>query len=712
MPPRDPLLSPHPTPAAVFILEIIFPFTITLIALSAASLVVCACTPESCLRYVRALLPSRFKHARSRAASPAPSSPPTMSDDEGPSKAPPDVAAIEADETASYHSEQTGDAYAASLLALARRVRALGVHLGDAVVSGVSLGLPNGLSGRPVFDASNADALMRGENLIGPLPDAALQKQLARNVVQVVKGKDGARERRPITAVGDLIQLASTVAGFDLAREYQVDPRVVETLDTTYALAVAAGLEALADAGLVSPPNAPGAAEGVGVTATDGRKRAGGGSHGGWQLRREHRDETGVIFAASFPALDSLVDELARAMAAALADQRGAAKAVLAAAVAGCAPGAARDDAERWLAEQEPASPPLSPSGRSASTPPSHRRAHSAPPVGSRLAGRPAVRFELPASVKGSASAASSSAAVGTYEFNRKLLFRLLVMANSQLAELIQARGPNLHVNAACAGTTAAIVLAKDWLRVGRCRRVVVISADNPTSGHLMSLIGTGFLALGAATTKPTVDEAALPFDKRRNGMILGAGAVGLVLETDEAAAERRRRPLATVLGAVAANSAFHASAIGTKHASELLHKLLAHVEVVHGLNRHDLASKLLYVSHETFTCARNGGCAGAEVTALKAAFGDDLRRILITNTKGMTGHPMGVCFEDVMAVLALNRQEAPPLANFRTADPALEAIAGGKLRLSAGGAHDAQYALHFAAGFGSQVAYVLYKRA
>ena len=282
MPPRDPLLSPHPTPAAVFILEIIFPFTITLIALSAASLVVCACTPESCLRYVRALLPSRFKHARSRAASPAPSSPPTMSDDEGPSKAPPDVAAIEADETASYHSEQTGDAYAASLLALARRVRALGVHLGDAVVSGVSLGLPNGLSGRPVFDASNADALMRGENLIGPLPNAALQKQLARNVVQVVKGKDGARERRPITAVGDLIQLASTVAGFDLAREYHVDPRVVETLDTTYALAVAAGLEALADAGLVSPPNAPGAAEGVGVTATDGRKRAGGGSHGGW----------------------------------------------------------------------------------------------------------------------------------------------------------------------------------------------------------------------------------------------------------------------------------------------------------------------------------------------------------------------------------------------------------------------------------------------
>ena len=236
---------------------------------------------------------------------------------------------------------------------------------------------------------------------------------------------------------------------------------------------------------------------------------------------------------------------------------------------------------------------------------------------------------------------------MGGYEFNRKLLFRLLVMANSQLAELIQARGPNLHVNAACAGTTAAIVLAKDWLRVGRCRRVVVISADNPTSDHLMSLIGTGFLALGAATTKPTVDEAALPFDKRRNGMILGAGAVGLVLETDEAAAERRRRPLATVLGAVAANSAFHASAIGTKHASELLHKLSRRWRrSTWPFNRHDQRRPALRLSTRRSTCARNGGCAGAEVTALKAAFGDDLRRILITNTKGMTGHPMGVCFE------------------------------------------------------------------
>ena len=271
----------------------------------------------------------------------------------------------------------------------------------------------------------------------------------------------------------------------------------------------------------------------------------------------------------------------------------------------------------------------------------------------------------------------------------------------------MQARGPNLQINAACAGTTAAISLGVDWLRTGRCRRVVVISADNPSSDHLLPWVGIGFLALGAACTKPNVEEAALPFDRRRRGMLLGAGAVGLVLETDTAAGCRAARPpLSTILGVRHANSAYHASAIDVKHASEQLDLLLREVEIVHGLSRAEIANSLLYVSHETFTYARNGGCAGAEVTALRAAFADDLRKVLITNSKGMTGHAMGVCFEDVVAVAALSTGLAPPVVNHREVDPVL-----GSLRLSGGGAHDCRFALHFAAGFGSQVTYILYRR-
>merc|ERR1719265_2389141 len=154
--------------------------------------------------------------------------------------------------------------------------------------------------------------------------------------------------------------------------------------------------------------------------------------------------------------------------------------------------------------------------------------------------------------------------------------------------------------------------------------------------------------------------------------MILGAGAVGLVLETETALASRpAASPRAKVLGTVHTNSAFHASAISTSHAAETLEALLQQVEAVHGLTRTEIADALLYFSHETCTHARGGGC-----------------------------------FEDAVAVASLSSGFVPPVINHEQADPLL-----GSLRLSEGGTHDAKYALHFAAGFGSQVSYVLYAR-
>lgn len=110
-----------------------------------------------------------------------------------------------------------------------------------------------------------------------------------------------------------------------------------------------------------------------------------------------------------------------------------------------------------------------------------------------------------------------------SYEFNRKLLFQILVMANSQLAELIGARGPNVNMNAACASSAMAIAIAEDWIRVGRASRVIVVGADSVTSHNLFQYVGTGFLALGAASTKGIPEEAALPFSRNRNGLVLGA---------------------------------------------------------------------------------------------------------------------------------------------------------------------------------------------
>ena len=78
-------------------------------------------------------------------------------------------------------------------------------------------------------------------------------------------------------------------------------------------------------------------------------------------------------------------------------------------------------------------------------------------------------------------------------------------MGHSQFAELIGARGPNTQVNAGCASTALALSLAEDWIRAGRCRRVVVVSADDVTSYTLLPWTGSGFLASGAAATDDVV---------------------------------------------------------------------------------------------------------------------------------------------------------------------------------------------------------------
>ena len=70
------------------------------------------------------------------------------------------------------------------------------------------------------------------------------------------------------------------------------------------------------------------------------------------------------------------------------------------------------------------------------------------------------------------------------YAFDRRFLFRVLSMGHSQFAEFIGARGPNTQINAACASTTQAVALAEDWIRAGRCRRVIVVAADDVTSDH------------------------------------------------------------------------------------------------------------------------------------------------------------------------------------------------------------------------------------
>ncbi len=284
------------------------------------------------------------------------------------------------------------------------------------------------------------------------------------------------------------------------------------------------------------------------------------------------------------------------------------------------------------------------------------------------------------------------------FVFDRRFLFRCLSMGHSQFAEIIGARGPNTQINAACASTTQALSLAEDWIRAGRCRRVVVVAADDVTSDTLLPWVTSGFLASGAAATDETVEEAATPFDRRRHGMIVGMGAASFVVESAEAARERGLQPICEVLGAVTANSAFHGTRLDVTHIAKVMEQVVSQAES-RGVDRREIAPSTVFVSHETYTPAR-GGSASAEINALRSTFGPEAGSIVITNTKGFTGHAMGAGIEDIVAIKALETGIVPPVPNYKEPDPEL-----GELNLSTGGAYPVNHALRLAAGFGSQIA-------
>ena len=293
----------------------------------------------------------------------------------------------------------------------------------------------------------------------------------------------------------------------------------------------------------------------------------------------------------------------------------------------------------------------------------------------------------------------------GDGRFDRRFIFRVLTMAHSQVAQLIGARGPNTAVNAACASSTQAAAIAQDWLRTGRCKRVIVCSADNVTSDRLLKWLGGGFMAAGAASTNDIIEETALPFDARRHGLILGMGANAMVLESADGAAERGVTPIAELLDATIVNSAFHGTRLHPEHIARCVTASVGRACALEGIDARTMAQSALFMSHETYTPAR-GGSAQGEIDALRAAFGESANQILITNTKGYTGHAMGAGIEDTVAVKALQYGIVPPVANFKVPDEAL-----GDLRITKAGQYGrVNYALRLAAGFGSQLALSVWK--
>ena len=462
------------------------------------------------------------------------------------------------------------------------------------VITGISLGLPGG---ERVFDEGNFEKLVRGETCISEVTDDYKQRLLDKNIVRLIKGRDGSVGMEAATEFGDIPQLAGIKSAFDPSEEFGIDAKIAAAWDIATQLACAAGLIALKDAGIPLSPVEQVGKGGLRLIRS-------------WQMPSSYRDRTGIVFASCFAG---------HQMAARHAKVNG-------------------DDGE----------------GR----------------------------------------------------FDRRYLFQILNMGHSQFAQHVGIRGPNTTINLACASATSAFGVAEDWLAADRCDRVVIISADDVTGDDLWEWIGSGFAASGAAATSNVVEETALPFDRRRNGLILGMGAAAFVVERKSQADERGVQPMAELLGTKIANSAFHGTRLDVEHVASTVDTFIREMEERWGLDRHTMAPDMAFFSHETFTPAR-GGSAQAEVKALRDTFGASTDSIVIANTKGFTGHPMGVGIEDASMFYGLMTGRIPPIANHKEVDPEL-----GNLTLSKGGNYsNLKYGMRFAAGFGSQIGLSLVRK-
>ena len=178
------------------------------------------------------------------------------------------------------------------------------------------------------------------------------------------------------------------------------------------------------------------------------------------------------------------------------------------------------------------------------------------------------------------------------------------------------------------------------------------------------------------------------------------------MLERRSEAEARGVQPIAELLGTQLSNSAFHGTRLDVDHVAESVDSFVSDMESKWAFDRHAIAPNLAFYSHETYTPAR-GGSAQSEVKALRTTFGASADEVLITNTKGFTGHPMGVGIEDSSMMHGLLTGRFPPIANHQEHDPEL-----GDLRLSPGGTIEGiEYGMRFGAGFGSQVALSLVRR-
>ncbi|MCB0413251.1 MAG: beta-ketoacyl-ACP synthase II [Bdellovibrionales bacterium] len=221
-------------------------------------------------------------------------------------------------------------------------------------------------------------------------------------------------------------------------------------------------------------------------------------------------------------------------------------------------------------------------------------------------------------------------------------------------------KGPNYTVTSACASSNHSIGEAFNAIRNGECDIMITGGAE----ATICPLAVAGFAAMKALSTRNDQPEmASRPWDKDRDGFVMGEGAGTLVLESYEHASQRGAKIYAEVTGYGLSSDAYHMTSPspGGVGAANAMNNALKMAEV----NPEDID----YINaHGTSTPMGDQ----IESEAIKLVFKDHAKKLWVSSTKSMTGHCLGAAgaLESIFSILALKQGHIPPTINLDSPSP------------------------------------------
>jgi len=225
-------------------------------------------------------------------------------------------------------------------------------------------------------------------------------------------------------------------------------------------------------------------------------------------------------------------------------------------------------------------------------------------------------------------------------------------------------RGPNFVTTSACASSSDAIVAAYNYIRLG----MADVAVTGGSEAAITEAGVGGFNALKAMSERNDDPESgSRPYDKDRDGFVLGEGAGALILEEYEHAKARGAKIYAEIIGGGLSSDAYHITAPDPTGEGVVL--VMQNALRDAGISPEDVD----YINtHGTSTPLGDG----AEIKAIQKVFGDHAYNLNISSTKSMTGHLLGGAggIEAVASILAIQHGVVPPTINHVTDDPELDA--------------------------------------